>query len=186
MILVSFSPVSIRPVYPKGKGIEPFFLVAQQLGCDNLLAKYLGGGADMSISFGSISTGLPKDIVQQIVKAEKIPLQKMNVDKGKIEERKTLVEDLSNRIQGARRKLSENATAKDLNEFVVDTDNEMVGVNIDKNLAQTGSYRIEVIKMAQKSSAMSLRLSRSEGQLHRGWFYPILPAGWRNEGTVRR
>ena len=109
----------------------------------------------MSISFGSISTGLPKDIVQQLVKTERIPIQKMNVDKGKIEERKALVEDLSSRIQNVRKKLHENATLKNLTEFVVDTENDRVGVSVDKNIAQAGNYQLEVVQMAQKSSAMS-------------------------------
>ena len=44
----------------------------------------------MSIAFGSIATGLPKDIVQQIVAAEKIPVKNMEVQKGKIQDKKGL------------------------------------------------------------------------------------------------
>ena len=109
----------------------------------------------MSISFGSISTGLPKDIVQQLVKVERIPIQKMNVAKSKIEERKGLVDELYTRVQDAGKKLRENATAKNLTEFIVDVDKDIVNVAVDKNIAKSGNYQIEVVRMAQKSSAMS-------------------------------
>ena len=132
----------------------------------------------MSISFGSISTGLPRDIVQQIVKAEKIPIQKMNIDKGKIEERKVLVEDLSGRIQDVRTKLYENSTEKGLEEFVVDTNNDIVGVSVDKNIVQPGSYQIEVVQMAQKSSAMSSGVpDRKDSYTGVGFIRYYLPDG---------
>ena len=109
----------------------------------------------MSISFGSIRTGLPKDIVQQLVQVEKIPIQRMTTDKVKIEERKALVDDLFTRIQNARSKLNENSMAKSLTEFVAETNDKIIDVNIDKNIAQVSNHQIEVVKMAQKSSAMS-------------------------------
>ena len=136
----------------------------------------------MSVSFGSIGTGLPKDIVQQLVKAERIPIQKMNVAKSKVEERKGLVEDLSSRIQGARDKLRESSTAKSLTEFVVDTDESVVDVSVDKNIAQTGNYRIEVVQMAQKSSAMSSGFpDRKDGYTGVGFIRYYLPDGEERE-----
>ena len=132
----------------------------------------------MSISFGSISTGLPKDIVQQLVKAERVPIEKMNVAKGKIEERKGLIEDLFSRVRDTRAKLSENLTEKNMTEFVVDTDDGAIGVNVDKNVAQAGDYRIEVVRMAQKSSAMSSGLpDRNDSYTGVGFLRYYLPDG---------
>ena len=136
----------------------------------------------MSISFGSIGTGLPKDIVQQIVKAERIPLQKMNVDKSKIEDRKVLVEDLSTRMQNARKKLHENSTPKGLDEFVVDTNGDVVDVSVDKNVVRPGNYRFEVVQLAQKSSAMSSGFpDRKDSYTGVGFIRYYLPDGKMKE-----
>ena len=56
----------------------------------------------MGISFGSINSGLPKDIVQQIVEAEKIPLKQMEGRKGKIEDKKALVGQLITLVENMR------------------------------------------------------------------------------------
>ena len=42
----------------------------------------------MGIAFGSIGTGLPKDIVQQIMAAEKISLNKLEERKDKVNAKK--------------------------------------------------------------------------------------------------
>ena len=105
----------------------------------------------MSISFGSINTGLPKDIVQQIIAAEKIPLQRMAQNKGKIEEKKSLVQDLTKRVQDLRDHIQKNSTGRSLKELKVDSNSDMV----DKNVANVGNYQFEVTQLAQKSSAMT-------------------------------
>ena len=49
----------------------------------------------MGISFGSIGTGLPKDIVQQIMAAERLSVKKLEDRKVKIDEKAALVNQLS-------------------------------------------------------------------------------------------
>ena len=49
----------------------------------------------MGISFGSIGTGLPKDIVQQIMAAERLSVKKLEERKVKIDEKAALVNQLS-------------------------------------------------------------------------------------------
>ncbi len=109
----------------------------------------------MGIAFGSINTGLPKDIVQQIMKAEKIPLQNMEQRKGKIDNKKQLVGELTQLVEGIRGHLAQNATARSLREFKVDSRDDLVGVTVDKNVALPGTYQLEVMQLAQKSSAMT-------------------------------
>ncbi len=111
--------------------------------------------SSLGIAFGSIATGLPKDIVQQIMSAEKIPLQKMESRKGKIEEKKGLLTDLIGRVEGIRGFLSKNANARALREIQIQTNEEIIGITADKNIAQPGNYQFEVVSLAQKSSAMS-------------------------------
>lgn len=109
----------------------------------------------MGISFGSISTGLPKDIVKQIMTAEQVPVQNMEKQKSKITDKKGLVDQLLKLAEDVRGNLALNANARALRELKVDTNNDIIGVTTDKNKTVPGSYQFEVTSLAQKSSAMS-------------------------------
>lgn len=102
----------------------------------------------MGISFGSINTGLPKDIVKQIIEAERIPIKKMEERKGKIQERQQLVNELYGLVEKLRGDVGANSTARSLRELQVQTNEEIVEVSADKNVAQPGSYQFEVVRMA--------------------------------------
>lgn len=110
----------------------------------------------MGIAFGSINTGLPKDIVQQIVEAEKIPLKKMEAKKAKVENKKALVVDLTKRVEDMRGAILSNKGTKSFREMLVNISDETILTGtVDKNLAEPGTYEIEVLQLAQKSSAIS-------------------------------
>lgn len=110
---------------------------------------------NLGIAFGSINTGLPKDIVQQIVEAEKIPLKKMEVRKQKIENKKKLLDDLMKRVENLRGSIYANKNDKSFKEFAVNISGDGISATVDKNLVSPGSYQIEVLELAQKSSAIS-------------------------------
>ncbi len=132
----------------------------------------------MSISFGSINTGLPKDIVKQIISAEQIPVQNMEKQKSKIQEKKTLVDQLVKLVEDVRGNLTLNASARSLRELKVDTNDDVVGVAIDKNRAVPGNYQIEVMQLAQKSSAMSTGFAdKDSSNVGVGFIQYTLPNG---------
>lgn len=109
----------------------------------------------MGIAFGSINSGLPKDIVQQIVEAEKIPLKKMEARKLKIENKKALLDDLIKRVKNLEGSIYANKGARSFREFNVNISGEGIAASVDKNVAEPGTYQIEVLELAQKSSAIS-------------------------------
>lgn len=109
----------------------------------------------MGISFGSINTGLPKDIVQQIMHAERMPLQKMEERKGKHSEKLALVDQLVALVDAVKKNVNANGSARSLRELSFNTKEDILGVTLDKNIAQPGNYQVEVMQLAQKSSAMS-------------------------------
>lgn len=109
----------------------------------------------MGISFGSINTGLPKDIVQQIMKAERMPLQKMEVRKGKQQEKMALVDQLVELVSAVRSDVQKNGTPRSLRELSATGRDDVVGITMDKNIAQPGTHQLEVVQLAQKSSAMT-------------------------------
>lgn len=109
----------------------------------------------MGIAFGSINSGLPKDIVKQIIEAEKIPLQKLEMRKGKIENKKALLNDLIDRVKKLEGAVYANKGARSFREFNVNISGEGIKASVDKNVAEPGTYQIEVLQLAQKSSAIS-------------------------------
>tara|TARA_Y100000768_G_scaffold389014_1_gene390269 strand:+ start:8199 stop:9608 length:1410 start_codon:yes stop_codon:yes gene_type:complete len=110
---------------------------------------------ELGIAFGSINTGLPKDIVQQIVEAEKIPLKKMEVRKEKINSKKGLLTDLMKRVEDLRGSIYANKSDKSFKEFSVNISGDGIAATVDKNMVSPGTYQIEVLELAQKSSAIS-------------------------------
>lgn len=109
----------------------------------------------MGIAFGSINSGLPKDIVQQIIAGEKVPLQKMAERKGKIENKKALLTDLMKRVENLRGSVYANKSERSFREFEVNVSGDGFTATVDKNVANPGNYQIEVMQLAQKSSAIS-------------------------------
>ena len=109
----------------------------------------------MGIAFGSINSGLPKDIVQQIITAEKIPMKQMETRKAKIENKKSLLSDLTSRVEELRGSVYANKSNRSFREFSVNVSGNGIGATVDKNTAVPGTYQIEVLQLAQKSSAIS-------------------------------
>ncbi len=109
----------------------------------------------MAIAFGSINTGLPKDIVQQLMNAERIPIEKMESRKGNIVEKKKLVEELIKLVEDLRGSINSNMDERSFRELKSTANDEIVNVSVDKNIANPGNHQFEVVQLAQRSSAMS-------------------------------
>ena len=76
------------------------------------IVRLLSWRKDLGISFGSINSGLPKDIVQQIIEAEKIPIQQMETRKSKVNDKKALVQQLTTLVEGMRAEILKNKNAR--------------------------------------------------------------------------
>lgn len=137
----------------------------------------------MGISFGSINSGLPKDIVQQILEAEKIPIQQMEARKGKISDKKALVQQLTSLVENMRGEVLKNKNARSLRELAINTgDNNNIAVTADKNVADPGKYQLEVVQLAQKSSAISNGVEdKDKTYVGVGYIRAVLPNGEEKE-----
>ncbi|HXH31714.1 MAG TPA: flagellar filament capping protein FliD [Bacteriovoracaceae bacterium] len=137
----------------------------------------------MGIAFGSINSGLPKDIVKQIIEAEKIPLQQMEARKGKIEDKRALVGQLTTLVDSMRGEILKNKNARSLRELAINTgDNNNIGVTADKNVAETGKYSLEVLELAQKSSAISNGVEdKDKTYMGVGYIKAVMPDGETKE-----
>ncbi|MBF0361027.1 MAG: flagellar filament capping protein FliD [Oligoflexia bacterium] len=132
----------------------------------------------MGISFGSINTGLPKDIVQQLVAAERAPITKMEDRKSRIGEKQKLVSELIKIVEDLRTDLMKNNTAKSLRDLKAIYDESIIGVTIDENLAEPGEYRFEVDQMAQRASFITTGFEDpNESYVGVGYVQYTLPNG---------
>ncbi len=137
----------------------------------------------MGISFGSINSGLPKDIVQQIIEAEKIPINQMEARKGKIENKKALVQQLTSLVENMRGEVLKNKNARSLRELAINTgDATNIAVTADKNVAEPGKYQLEVVQLAQKSSTISNGVEdKDKTYVGVGYIKAVLPNGDKKE-----
>jgi flagellar hook-associated protein 2 len=137
----------------------------------------------LGIAFGSINSGLPKDIVQQIIEAEKIPIKQMEERKGKISDKKALVGQLMALVESMRGEVLKNKNARSLRELSINTgENPNIAVNADKNIAEPGKDQLEVTQLAQKSSAISNGVEdKDKTYVGVGYIRAVMPNGEEKE-----
>lgn len=108
------------------------------------------------IRFGSINTGLPPNIVDQLIEAERIPVKQMEQKKAKSEEKLKLVQDLDTKVQAIRGSLGELANTKGFTDVKLTSgDPNIISGVVDPAAYQAGNWNIEVVQLAQKASVMT-------------------------------
>ena len=132
----------------------------------------------MAIALGSIATGLPKDIVQQVMRAERVPVERLAERKERLAAQRDLVAELEGLVQGLKGELVRNGNARSLREVMVETNEDLIGVTADKNVVETGSHQIEVVRLARRSSAISSGFAdKDESDVGVGFIRYRLPDG---------
>lgn len=102
----------------------------------------------------------------------------MEKRKEKVQDKQKLVAELTELMQKVKQNLQNNNSTRNLRELKVDTNDDVVGITVDKNIAGTGSYQLEVVELAQKSSAMSSGFpDRKDSYLGVGYIQYYLPNG---------
>lgn len=108
------------------------------------------------ISFGSINTGLPPNIVEQLIEAERIPVKNMEKSKEKADTKLKLITELSTKVSDIRKGLSELASTRGFTDIkLVTGDPNIINGTVDPATYQPGSWNVEVIQLAQKASAVT-------------------------------
>jgi len=138
------------------------------------------------ISFGSINTGLPPNIVQQLIEAERQPVKAMEVKKGNEAERLKLVDDLTTKVRDIHTGLRELGGSRGFVDMKLETgDQNIIQGTADKSVAQPGSYQVEVEKLAVKTSAASNGFpDKDKAQVGIGYFKMVGPDGEKKEVYV--
>lgn len=110
----------------------------------------------MPISFGGINTGLPPNIVDQMIEAEKMPIKSMQVQKDKSEARQKLVTELETKVSDIRKGLGELANTRGFSDIkLVSGDPNVINGTADPAKYAPGSWNVEVMELAQKAAAVT-------------------------------
>ncbi len=110
----------------------------------------------MPIRFGGLASGLPPNLVEQIMAGERLPIQNMEGKKGDLNAKLELVGDLESRL----RKVAD--TTKDIigvggfKDYSMEFSRDgILSGAIDPTQAKTGSWSLEVLKMPKSAGRMT-------------------------------
>lgn len=133
----------------------------------------------MPITFGSINTGLPPNIVDQLMEAEKIPIKNIKAQKEKSEAKLKLVEDLSGKVSDIRKGLSELASTRGFSDIkLISGDPNIVQGVVDPQTYQPGNWNIEVVELARKAAVVTNGFpDKDQTQIGAGYFRFKTPEG---------
>ncbi len=110
----------------------------------------------MGISLGGLGSGLPPNIVDQLMEAEKIPIKTIEKNKGKEEARLKLVTELETKLNAITGSIGALASTKGFSDVKLITgDANIVQGTVDPSSSVNGNWNIEVIELAQKSAAIT-------------------------------
>jgi len=110
----------------------------------------------LAITFGGINTGLPPNIVEQLMEAERVPVRNMEKQKEKSEAKMKLVEELQTKVTDIRKGLTELANTRGFSDIKLQSgDPNVIGGTVDPATYQPGSWNVEVVQLAQKAAAMT-------------------------------
>lgn len=133
----------------------------------------------MGISFGGIASGLPPNIVDQLVEAEKIPIKTIEKKKGKEENRLKLVNELETKLSGIMGTIGGLASVKGFSDIKLNSgDPNVVTGAVDPNAAVNGNWNVEVVELAQKAAAITNGFEdKDKTQIGVGYFKFETPNG---------
>lgn len=109
------------------------------------------------IRISGMASGLPPNIVEQIMEAERVPVKTMETDKGKKEEKLKLVTELETKINEITKNLDELTGAGGfMDKKFISGDVNVVDGTVDPKNAIPGEWSVEVVELAQRPGALSM------------------------------
>ncbi len=108
------------------------------------------------IRITGMASGLPPDIVEQLMNAERIPLKNLETKKTKLQDTEKLVNDLETKVSDINKNLGELVSTRGFNDLkLLSSDPNVVDGSVDPDAVVTGDYGIEVLQVANKPGAIS-------------------------------
>lgn len=104
-----------------------------------------------------MASGLPPNIVEQIMEAERVPVKTMEADKGKREEKLKLVTDFETKINDITKNLEDLTGAGGfMDKKFISGDVNVIDGTVDPKLASPGEWSVEISELAQRPGALSI------------------------------
>jgi flagellar hook-associated protein 2 len=132
------------------------------------------------ISFGGLGgSGLPPNIVDLLMDAERVPIKNIEKTKGKQENRLKLVNELETKLTGITGTIGALASTKGFSDIRLNSgDINVVTGTVDPNNAVSGSWNVEVVDLAQKAAAITNGFpDKDKTQIGTGYFRFNTPEG---------
>ncbi len=133
----------------------------------------------MGITFGGIASGLPPNIVDQLMEAEKIPVKTIEKNKGKQESRLKLVTELETKLNAINGTIGGLASVKGFSDIkLASGDPNVLSGTVDPNTSVNGNWNVEVMELAQKAAAITNGFEdKDKTQIGVGYFKFDTPNG---------
>ncbi len=109
-----------------------------------------------AIRMTGMASGLPPNIVETIIEAERIPIQNQEANREKVQTRLKLVQDLETKITDIDKSIAELVGTRGFtNNKLISGDPNVVMGTADPEAPVTGSWNVEVLQLPQKASAVT-------------------------------
>lgn len=109
-----------------------------------------------AIRFSGMASGLPPNIVEQLMDAERIPVKQMESKKADEDGKLTLVTELETKVNDITKTFAELVGTRGFtNNKLLSGDPSIVDGAVDPEHVVTGDWQVEVVRLAQKPGAMS-------------------------------
>jgi flagellar hook-associated protein 2 len=110
----------------------------------------------MAITIGGLSSGLPPNLVDQLVEAERAPIKNLEIKKEKQGAKLALVQELETKLRAIEGTIGTLASQKGFNDIKLESgDANVIQGSVDPSMAPKGNWNVEVMELAQKPSAIT-------------------------------
>lgn len=125
-----------------------------------------------------VGGGKFKQFVKEIINAERQPIRLIEGRKSKEQERLKLIQEFVGKVKKLPEVYKELESFRKFRELKADWPaKEQVDVIVDKNMAETGEYQLEVTQLAGRHSMISDGYSSPDDEIGVGYFSYELPSG---------
>jgi flagellar hook-associated protein 2 len=140
------------------------------------------------ISFGGINTGLPPNIVDQLVEAEKVPIKTVQLAKGKTEAKLKLVNELTTKVTDIKKTIGDLASVRGFVDMKLTSgDPTVLNGTVDPTIAKSGNWNIEVVKLPESAGALTNGFpDKDKTQIGVGYFRFKTPSGEKRDVYIKK
>jgi flagellar hook-associated protein 2 len=108
------------------------------------------------VTIGGLSSGLPPNLVDQLIEAERAPIKNLEGKKEKQDTKLKLVTDLETKLRAIESSIGTLASQKGFNDIKLESgDPNIIQGAVDPSLSPKGNWNVEVIELAQKAAAVT-------------------------------